>query len=397
MIEFKNVSKVYGDGTKAVSNLSLTIEDGEIVVFIGTSGSGKTTSMRMINRMVEPTEGEITINGEDIKAKDSVELRRSIGYVIQQTGLMPHMTVYENIVMVPKLLKWDKKRMEETARRLLMEVDMNPDEFLSRYPSELSGGQQQRIGVIRALAADQEIVLMDEPFGALDPITRESLQDMVINLQRELGRTFIFVTHDMDEALDMADKIAVMSHGELVQYDTPKNILANPANEFVQELLGENRINQPSTLKTVQDIMIKTPITISAGTSVADAVSVMRDNRIDSLFVTDSQNILLGTMNVSNISQYSKANLVDEVMHQPQFYVKPETSLRNVAERMIKRDLNIVVVLNDQYQLQGVLTRSSLVDILYETIWGAHHQQPAPLEKYEFEEAVEKSDYEIKQ
>jgi len=175
MIEYKHVSKVYGDGTEAVSDVSLTINKGELVVFIGTSGSGKTTSMRMINRMVEPSSGEILIDGENMMEKNPVDLRRSIGYVIQQTGLMPHMTVYENIIMVPKLLNWDEDKMEATARKLLEQVDMDPDQYMDRYPSELSGGQQQRIGVIRALAAGQEIILMDEPFGALDPITREAL------------------------------------------------------------------------------------------------------------------------------------------------------------------------------------------------------------------------------
>ena len=224
MIEYKHVSKVYGDGTEAVGDVSLTINKGELVVFIGTSGSGKTTSMRMINRMVEPSSGEILIDGENIMKKNPVDLRRSIGYVIQQTGLMPHMTVYENIIMVPKLLNWDEDKMEATARKLLEQVDMDPDQYMDRYPSELSGGQQQRIGVIRALAAGQEIILMDEPFGALDPITREALQEMVIELQKEMGRTVVFVTHDMDEALDLADRIAIMTDGKLVQYDTPENI-----------------------------------------------------------------------------------------------------------------------------------------------------------------------------
>ena len=239
MIEYKYVSKVYGDGTEAVSDVSLTINKGELVVFIGTSGSGKTTSMRMINRMVEPSSGEILIDGENIMEKNPVDLRRSIGYVIQQTGLMPHMTVYENIIMVPKLLNWDEDKMEATARKLLEQVDMDPDQYMDRYPSELSGGQQQRIGVIRALAAGQEIILMDEPFGALDPITREALQEMVIELQKEMGRTVVFVTHDMDEALDLADRIAIMTDGKLVQYDTPENIIANPANDFVREFIGD--------------------------------------------------------------------------------------------------------------------------------------------------------------
>src|SRR5699024_5862465 len=179
--------------------------------------------------MIDPTGGEIRIDGKNNKSVDPVKLRRKIGYVIQQTGLMPHMTVYENIIMVPKLLKWDEAKMKKTAKDLLQRVNL-PEEFLDRYPQELSGGQQQRIGVIRALAADQDIILMDEPFGALDPITREALQELVKTLQQEMGKTVVFVTHDMDEALKLADKIAIMSYGKLLQYDTPEEILMNPAN-----------------------------------------------------------------------------------------------------------------------------------------------------------------------
>src|SRR5699024_2645000 len=198
----------------------MSFDSGEFVVFIGTSGSGKTTCMRMINRMINPNSGEILKDGKNIMDMNEVDLRRQIGYVIQQVGLMPHMTVYENIVMVPKLLKWDKDKQREIAERLIKRVDL-PVSFLDRYPQELSGGQQQRIGVIRALAADQKIILMDEPFGALDPITRASLQKLIKKLQKEMGKTIVFVTHDMDEALSLADKIAILDKGRLVQFDTP--------------------------------------------------------------------------------------------------------------------------------------------------------------------------------
>ena len=370
MIEFKNISKVYGDGTKAVDNLSMKVNEGEMIVFIGTSGSGKTTSMRMVNRMVEPTEGEILINGENIKKKNVVSLRRKIGYVIQQTGLMPHMTVYENIVMVPKLLKWDEDRMQETARDLLEQVGMDPDEFLDRYPSELSGGQQQRIGVVRALAADQNVILMDEPFGALDPITRESLQDLVIYLQKELGRTIIFVTHDMDEALDMADKVAIMSKGQLIQYDTPNNIIANPANDFVAELLGEDRLREATSVQTVEKVMIKKPVTVHRGTSIANTVKVMRDKRVDSIFVVDDNNILHGVADFNVINSNRSKSIIDEIMRLPSYYVRPDAYLRDVTERMLKRDLKNVAVLSDNYELRGILTRASLVDVIYDSIWG---------------------------
>ena len=233
MIEFQHVSKIYKGGKVAVEDVNLSFEKGEFICFIGTSGSGKTTSMRMINRMTEPTKGKILIDGQDIQKLNAVELRRKIGYVIQSIGLMPHMTIRENITLVQKLLKVDQQKQQTTAEKMIDLVEL-PREMLDRYPSELSGGQQQRIGVVRALAADQDIILMDEPFGALDPITRDSLQDLVKDLQERLGKTIVFVTHDMDEALKLANRIAIMSEGKVVQFDTPENILRNPANKFVE-------------------------------------------------------------------------------------------------------------------------------------------------------------------
>ncbi|MHA6602685.1 ABC transporter ATP-binding protein [Aerococcus urinae] len=240
MIEFDQVEKIYPGNVQALKKSSLTINDGEFVCFIGRSGSGKTTALRMINRMHDPSSGAILINGQQTTDLNSVDLRRKIGYVIQQIGLMPHMTIYDNIVTVPRLLKVDEEECKRIAHRLLKRVEL-PEDFLDRYPSELSGGQQQRVGVIRALAANPEIVLMDEPFGALDPITRDSLQELVKDLQREYGSTFVFVTHDMDEALTLADRIAIWRDGDLVQYDTPDNIIQNPADDYVRDFLGEDR------------------------------------------------------------------------------------------------------------------------------------------------------------
>ena len=284
MLSIKNLSKVYPGGKKAVNKISLEIESGEFIAFIGTSGSGKTTALRMINRMIESTEGQITINGKDASKMNPVELRRKIGYVIQQIGLMPHMTIKENIVLVPKLLKWSQEKKDAKAKELIKLVDL-PESFLERYPSELSGGQQQRIGVVRALAAEQDVILMDEPFGALDPITRDTLQDLVKELQQKLGKTFIFVTHDMDEAIKLADKICIMSHGEVIQYDTPDNILRYPANDFVREFIGHNRLIQDRpNMKSVEDAMIK-PVTVHADQTLNDAVDIMRTRRVDTIFV----------------------------------------------------------------------------------------------------------------
>jgi osmoprotectant transport system ATP-binding protein len=238
MITFENVYKKYNT-SYALKNISLTINDGEFICVIGTSGSGKTTLMRMINHMIEPTSGTITINNKNILDYDEVELRRKIGYVIQNIGLFPHMTIKENIMLVPNLLKWSEQKKAGIAEDLMKKVDLSLD-YLNKKPRHLSGGQQQRVGVIRSLAANQEIILMDEPFGALDNITRESLQSLIKNIQQEMNKTIVFVTHDIDEAIKLSDRIIVMHQNEIVQFDTPEEIITKPANEFVQQLIGQS-------------------------------------------------------------------------------------------------------------------------------------------------------------
>lgn len=278
MIEFQNVSKIYKGGKVAVEDVNLSFEKGEFICFIGTSGSGKTTTMRMINRMTDPTQGKILIDGKSIQEIDPVELRRQIGYVIQSIGLMPHMTIRENITLVQKLLKVSQEERNKTAEKMIDLVEL-PREMLDRYSHELSGGQQQRIGVVRALAANQDIILMDEPFGALDPITRDSLQDLVKDLQERLGKTIVFVTHDMDEAIKLASRIAIMSEGRVIQFDTPENILRHPANDFVEELIGEDRLLQAKPNATrVGEVMLNTAITITPEKSLQEAIKLMREN-----------------------------------------------------------------------------------------------------------------------
>lgn len=376
LIEFKNISKVYKGGKKAVDDINLTFNDGEFIVFIGTSGSGKTTSMRMINRMIEPTSGQILIDGEDIMEKDPVQLRRKIGYVIQQIGLMPHMTIYDNIVMVPKLLKWSEEKQRESAERLLAKVDM-PKEFFARYPGELSGGQQQRIGVIRALAADQDIILMDEPFGALDPITRDALQELVKELQKEMGKTFIFVTHDMDEALKLADRIVIMQNGRVVQFDTPDNILAEPANQFVEDFIGEDRlIMARPNIQTVDQVMIKNPVSVTPGKTLSEAIRLMRDKRVDSLFVTDDSGVLKGYVDIEIINRNRKhATSVGDIMKEEVSFVREGTFLRDTVQKILKRGFKNIPVVDDKNRLIGLVTRTSLVDIVYDTIWGEEEEK----------------------
>ncbi|MBA3610852.1 MAG: ABC transporter ATP-binding protein [Rubrobacter sp.] len=259
MIEFKNVSKTYaGSDDPVVENLTFEIVAGEICVLVGPSGCGKTTSMRMVNRLIEPSEGEILIDGQKNTDMSGTELRRKIGYAIQQTGLFPHRTIADNVGTVPKLLGWDKSRTASRADELLDLVGLAPDQYRDRYPAELSGGQQQRVGVARALAADPPIMLMDEPFGAVDPITRDRLQNEFLHIQEDIKKTIVFVTHDIDEGIKMGDKIAILKEGGvLAQYDTPENILARPASDFVQSFVGGDRVLKRLSLTLVGDIELE--------------------------------------------------------------------------------------------------------------------------------------------
>jgi osmoprotectant transport system ATP-binding protein len=259
MIEFRGVSKTYpGSDRPVVNDLSFEVPEGEICVLVGPSGCGKTTSMRMVNRLIEPTEGEILIDGEPNTAMSGTQLRRKIGYAIQQIGLFPHRTIAENIATVPGLLGWEKGRIRSRVDELLELVGLDPDDYRDRYPAELSGGQQQRVGVARAMAADPPIMLMDEPFGAVDPITRERLQDEFLRIQEDIKKTIVFVTHDIDEAIKMGDKIAILKQGGfLAQYDTPEEILANPNSEFVASFVGNDRILKRLSLTRVGDLQLE--------------------------------------------------------------------------------------------------------------------------------------------
>lgn len=375
MLHIENLRKVYRGGKVAVDNLTLDIKKGEFIAFIGTSGSGKTTALRMLNRMVEPTSGTISINGKEITKMNPVTLRRSIGYVIQQIGLMPHMTIRENITLVPRLLQWSKEKRDETAKYLISLVNL-PVTYLDYYPTQLSGGQQQRIGVIRALAAEQDIILMDEPFGALDPITRDTLQDLIKELQKTLDKTIIFVTHDMDEAIKLADRIAIMHEGKLVQFDTPDNILANPANDFVKEFIGSHRlIQQKPNVKTVNEVMIK-PVSITVERSLDEAIRLMVKSRVDTLFVTDGQNRLLGFLTVESLTGSSRTKKsVSEVYNRDVIFMKTGSKLQDTVRRILNLNLNNIPVVDDQQHLIGLITRANIVDIVYDTIWGEEEQE----------------------
>ncbi|WP_342471707.1 ABC transporter ATP-binding protein [Metasolibacillus sp. FSL H7-0170] len=379
MLSIQNLTKTYRGGKKAVDNLTINIEKGEFIAFIGTSGSGKTTALRMINRMVEPTSGKILLDGTDLSKINPVQLRRQIGYVIQQIGLMPHMTIRDNITLVPRLLKWDKEKKDNVAERLIELVNL-PTSYLDMYPAQLSGGQQQRIGVVRALAANQDIILMDEPFGALDPITRDTLQDLMKDLQIRLGKTVIFVTHDMDEAIKLADRICIMHDGKVVQFDTPDNILANPANDFVRDFIGSHRLIQSKpSVKTVDEVMIN-PISITIEKSLDEALRLMVSKRVDTLFVTDANKHLIGYLNVESFtSPQRNRQSIDEVMQREVAYVKTGTKLQDSVRRILKRNLQNIPVVDEDKRLIGLITRANIVDTIYDTIWGDEKEENALL------------------
>lgn len=372
MLEFKEVTKTFeGNNKPSVQKMNLKIERGEFVVFIGPSGCGKTTTMKMVNRLIEPSSGEILIDGINVLEQNAVELRRSIGYVIQQIGLMPHMTVGENISLVGSLLKWSKEKQKQRAKELISLVDL-PEDYLARYPHELSGGQQQRIGVLRALATNPPLILMDEPFGALDPITRDNLQEEFKKLQKEMDKTIVFVTHDMDEAIKLADKIVIMNQGEIVQVGTPDDILRHPANSFVEEFIGKDRLleSRPEITR-VEQIMNPNPITIDEASSLKEAIQKMREKRVDSLLVTDDAGVLKGYIDIEMVDMnYKKRNDVYEVMDTENYAVDKNSLLRDTIRRMLRRGSTYVPVVTDNNKLVGIVTRATLADMVYDTIWG---------------------------
>ena len=255
MIVFDHVGKTYSGGVEAVCDLSMEVAEGETLVLLGTSGSGKTTTMKMVNRLIEPTAGRILVDGRDVMRQDPVALRRQIGYAIQHIGLFPHMTVGENVAVVPRLLRWDRQRIDRRVDRLLAMVGLEAEDYRDRYPAQLSGGQSQRVGVARALAADPPIVLMDEPFGALDPITREQLQNEFLELVSEIHKTILFVTHDVFEAVRMGDRIAVLDAGRLRQIAPPHELVERPADEFVEQFLGRRRFQLALVTRTVKSVL----------------------------------------------------------------------------------------------------------------------------------------------
>lgn len=364
MIEFKGINKIFKHSI-VLHNINLEIEKGTITVFVGPSGCGKTTTLKMINRLIKPSSGKIFINGEDISKKNIIDLRRHIGYVIQQTGLFPHMTIKENIEIVAKLQKMKTNIFEEKAKELMEMVGLDYSKFANRYPAELSGGQQQRVGIARALITEPDIILMDEPFSALDPVTRTQLQDELINIQTQFKKTIIFVTHDMDEAIKIADKICIMAGGNIVQYDDPENILKNPINDFVSEFVGKDRIwSSPEYIK-VSDIMIDNPVTCFENFSLFKCMKKMNIARVDRLMVVNNKGKFLGVITGKMIQKHEDHHLlVKNIMKQPKVTTTPDKSILDVLKDVTEKDLSNVPVLDEEGILKGLITKSSLVTTL---------------------------------
>lgn len=349
MIRLVKVSKSYGD-TIAVRQLSLVVNQGEVCVLIGPSGCGKTTTLRMVNRLIEPTAGRIFINGKEISRVKPEQLRRSIGYAIQSVGLFPHMTVADNIAVVPELLHWAKSRVAHRIDELLRLVGLDPLEYASKYPNQLSGGEAQRIGVARALAADPPILLMDEPFGAVDPLTREKLQAQFLRIQQELKKTVLLVTHDLDEAIRLADRIAIMASGRLVQHATPEEILSRPTNKFVHDFVGTDR-----ALKRLSRIgvasFIRPTHSVKLSTPMKEVASVCE--RCHWVWVVDDDGKFTGWLDRTSLPAANSVRQAMVVGDRDEITITKNATLREALSRMLGQGFNSIPVVDEEGRLIG--------------------------------------------
>ncbi|MDI6906532.1 MAG: ABC transporter ATP-binding protein [Thermoanaerobacterales bacterium] len=369
MVVFENVSKVYGRHA-AVDNLNLKIAGGEFLVLIGPSGCGKTTTLKMVNRLIEPTSGAIYVRGKNVQEMNGVLLRREIGYVIQQIGLFPNMTIAQNVDLVLRLLGRDKERRDRRVRELLELVGMDYEVYAHRYPTELSGGQQQRIGVLRALAAEPPLILMDEPFGALDPITRETLQDELKNLQSKLQKTIIFVTHDIDEALKLADRIVLMRDGRIVQAASPEELLRKPADDFVASFIGKDRLMSQG-LQTVDQVMVAKPVTVAPHLGLAEGLALMKRKKVDTVLVTDDRGHLVGSVSVEQLDrEHRRATTVGDLAERGMPTISRDASAKEAFDKMVEEKLKYLPVVDRDGALVGLVTRTSMVNALASLVWG---------------------------
>lgn len=370
MIVYENITKKYNDVT-IVDKLNLTIKEGEFVVLIGPSGCGKTTTLKMINALIKPNDGNIYIDNENINSMDSVQLRRKIGYVIQQIGLFPNMTVEENICIVPKLLKWSKEKCNKRVRELLDMVEMPYEQNAKKYPNELSGGQQQRIGVLRALAAEPPIILMDEPFGALDPVTRDILQDEVRGLQKKLKKTIIFVTHDMDEAVKMADTIIFMSKGKILQMASPEEMLNKPADPIISNFMGKLSYSRTGNDLICSDVMKKRAMVVPETKKTLECIGLMKQREIDSAIIVGEDDTFKGIVNIEYIREHGQpGEYISKLINHNVPTVLTTTSAKDAFDKLTETKSDYITVLNPNRTVAGIITKSSMTKALASLVWG---------------------------
>jgi osmoprotectant transport system ATP-binding protein len=362
MIRLEGVGKTYPDGTVAVHDLDLDVPGGMLVCLVGPSGCGKSTTLKMVNRLIEPTSGRILLEGEDVTHGDPVKLRRRMGYVIQQTGLFPHQNIAANVATVPKLLGWDRKKVNDRVNELLELVGLDPGTYRSRYPAQLSGGQRQRVGVARALAADPPVLLMDEPFGAIDPVNRARLQDEFLRLQRELQKTIVFVTHDIDEAIKMGDRIAILQEQSVIaQHDTPERILAHPKSKFVEDFLGSGATLKGLNLMRAGEVELDDVTTIQAPTSRDAVLEAIESSGDQWVLMLDEKGIPKRWLNRRSLDGTES---LDEAGKAVQVTVEPEDTLRDALEKMLQSAVGTACCVNPDGSYRGVVRVETLVALI---------------------------------
>ena len=361
MIRLEGLTKRFSaQEPPAVEDLTLDIPEGEIVILVGPSGCGKTTTMKLINRLIEPTSGKIFLEGEDVTSVNPDHLRRRIGYVIQQIGLFPHMTIADNIATVPRLLKWDDNRINQRIDELLETVGMDPGVYRSRYPKELSGGQRQRVGVARAMSADPDVMLMDEPFGAIDPITRGRLQNEFLRLQEDIKKTIVFVTHDIDEAIKMGDRIAILRQGSKVaQYDIPERILTAPADDFVEDFIGSGASLKRLNLSRVRDIELTDWPTAPVDADPADVSETLRSSDKGAVLLLDAQRRPQRWVNARDLRRVGDRAL-SEVGLPPRAFVEPQATLADALNEMLTSNYGCAIVVDGAGAYQGTVDMSTI-------------------------------------
>lgn len=360
MIELKNVSKSFKN-KKVLENINLEIQTGEFFVVIGSSGCGKTTLLKSINKLQNIDNGDIIINGESVNSLNPSDLPRKIGYVVQEGGLFPHLTIADNIALTLNIIGESKAKIANRVDEMLQMVNLEPHVYCNLYPSQLSGGQMQRVGVARAFAADPDIILMDEPFSALDPVTRNELQDEVFKLQKRFNKTIIFVTHDMDEAIQLANRICIIQEGTVIQCDTPENILKHPANSYVEDFVGKNKLWSNPEFVKAEDIMLKKPYEISKERTVVQAIQIMGNHNIESILVTEESK-LLGVLYLEDIiDKENYTGAIEEYISKEYPYAFTDTNLRKIITTFDYNMSGIIPVIDHSNYVQGYLTKGALL------------------------------------